>query len=210
MMEERRWTLGELGARVIASLATDYPGVTNRQARDLPNARAIRWYASLGLLDKPAAWQGRLALYGPRHLMQLVVIKRLQADGLSLLEVQQHLTGRTDAELAAIARVPDDVVAAQSEPYTAVVSPRPTRRGRAFWTDAPVEVPGASMPAPRASPIPQAVQGVVLDDGTTLTFPCPRPLAAEDLEALRAALEPVRDVLRARGLVPRLEEGETR
>src|SRR6266508_2593247 len=53
------WTLDELAARVAAALASaadagDYPGAPNGRVRDVPDRRAIRWYATVGLLDRPA------------------------------------------------------------------------------------------------------------------------------------------------------------
>ena len=67
-----------------------------------PDARTVRYYTTLGLLDRPG-YQGREARYGRRHLVQLVAIKALQAQGLSLSEVQQRLYGRGELELAALA-----------------------------------------------------------------------------------------------------------
>ena len=43
--------------------------------------------------------RGRTALYGPRHVLQLVAIKRLQAQGLSLAAVQERVVGLSDAAL---------------------------------------------------------------------------------------------------------------
>jgi MerR HTH family regulatory protein len=109
------WTLDELAARVAAALASaadagDYPGAPNGRVRDVPDRRAIRWYATVGLLDRPAGARGRTALYGPRHLQQLVAIKRRQAQGRSLAEIQAELLGATDATLRRVAQVPDAVV----------------------------------------------------------------------------------------------------
>jgi DNA-binding transcriptional MerR regulator len=105
-MEEPRWTLDELAERVDAALAVDYPGQSSGRVRDVPDRRAIRWYTTIGLVDRPAAHRGRTALYGPRHLLQLVAIKRLQARGLPLVAIQQELAGATDTQLARVARVP--------------------------------------------------------------------------------------------------------
>ena len=69
----------------------------------MPDTRTIRYYTTLGLIDRPAAMRGRTALYGHRHLMQLVAIKRLQAEGHALADVQVRLTGASDAALRAIA-----------------------------------------------------------------------------------------------------------
>jgi hypothetical protein len=50
-------------------------------------------------------------LYGPRHLLQLVAVKRLQARGLPLVSIQQELAGATDTQLARVARLPAGVAA---------------------------------------------------------------------------------------------------
>src|SRR6185437_9874632 len=97
------WTIDELGARTAEALAVDYEGPPNGRVRDVPDRRTIRYYTTLGLLDRPAEFRGRTAYYGRRHLLQLVAIKRLQARGRSLAEVQQQLLGATDAELARLA-----------------------------------------------------------------------------------------------------------
>ena len=75
------------------ALAVDYAGQASGRVRDVPDRRTIRYYTTLGLIDRPAAMRGRTALYGLRHLLQLAAIKRLQAHGLSLAEVQQRLVG---------------------------------------------------------------------------------------------------------------------
>ncbi|MGI5490744.1 helix-turn-helix domain-containing protein [Microtetraspora malaysiensis] len=91
------WTIGELAERAAALLgAGPRP---NGRVRDVPNARLIRWYATIGLLDPPLARRGRVALYGRRHLLQLVAIKRRQAEGLSIAEIQTELAGATDEML---------------------------------------------------------------------------------------------------------------
>ena len=88
------WTLDELVARVSDALgAADYPGAPNGRVREVPDRRAIRWYTTIGLLDRPAGMRGRTALYGPRHLAQLVAIKHRQAQGRSLAEIQAELVG---------------------------------------------------------------------------------------------------------------------
>ena len=105
-MEAPRWTLDELAERVDDALAVDYPGQPSGRVRDVPDRRAIRWYTTIGLIDRPVAHRGRTALYGPRHLLQLVAVKRLQAKGLPLVAIQQELAGATDTELGRVARLP--------------------------------------------------------------------------------------------------------
>ncbi len=81
-------------------LAVDYAGQANGRVREVPDQRTIRYYTTLGLIDRPAEMRGRTALYGVRHLLQLVAIKRLQTHGLSLAEIQTRVVGRTDAAAA--------------------------------------------------------------------------------------------------------------
>ncbi len=105
-MDEPRWTLDELAERVDVALAVDYAGPPSARVRAVPDRRAIRWYTTIGLIDRPVAHRGRTALYGPRHLLQLVAVKRLQARGLPLVAIQQELAGATDTQLARVARLP--------------------------------------------------------------------------------------------------------
>jgi len=110
-MQEPGWTLDELAERVETALTVDYRGQTSGRVRAVPDRRAIRWYTTIGLIDRPAAHRGRTALYGPRHLLQLVAVKRLQARGLPLVSIQQELAGATDTQLARVARLPAGVAA---------------------------------------------------------------------------------------------------
>jgi DNA-binding transcriptional MerR regulator len=105
-MEDPRWNLDELAERVDAALAVDYRGQPSGRVRAVPDRRAIRWYTTIGLIDRPVAYRGRTALYGPRHLLQLVAVKRLQAKGLPLVAIQQELAGATDTQLARVAHLP--------------------------------------------------------------------------------------------------------
>src|ERR1700722_19255742 len=101
---ETFWTIDELGERVALVLGgPGYEGVPSGRVRDVPDLRTIRYYTTLGLLDRPAAMRGRTALYGPRHVLQLVAIKRLQAQGLSLAAVQERVVGLSDKALRRLA-----------------------------------------------------------------------------------------------------------
>lgn len=91
------WTIGELAERAAGLLGAGPRH--NGRVRDVPNARLIRWYTTIGLLDPPLTRRGRVALYGRRHLLQLVAIKRRQAEGLSIAAIQAELAGATDGML---------------------------------------------------------------------------------------------------------------
>jgi DNA-binding transcriptional MerR regulator len=66
-----------------------------------PDGRTIRYYTTLGLLEKPTVIS-RQAFYGKRHVLQILAIKSLQGLSLPLGEIQARLYGKSDKELEAI------------------------------------------------------------------------------------------------------------
>ncbi|MBM3465297.1 MAG: MerR family transcriptional regulator [Armatimonadetes bacterium] len=66
-----------------------------------PDARTVRYYTTLGLIDRPTV-QGRQARYGERHVLQLLAVKALQGMSLPLADVQARLYGKSDQELEAL------------------------------------------------------------------------------------------------------------
>ncbi|HKT00704.1 MAG TPA: MerR family transcriptional regulator, partial [Rugosimonospora sp.] len=110
------WSLDELAERVAQALAADGVRAPNGRVRDVPDARAIRWYATIGLVDRPQVGRRRASRYGARHLLQVVAVKRRQAEGRSLAEIQAELVGATDATLRAVAQVPDALLAGVPPP----------------------------------------------------------------------------------------------
>lgn len=85
----------ELGGRGLLGAAPD------ARVSAAPDARTVRYYTTLGLIDRPRI-EGRQAHYGDRHLLQLLAIKALQAFELPLAQIQQRLYGRSDGELKAL------------------------------------------------------------------------------------------------------------
>ena len=76
--------------------------VADQRVQAAPDARTIRYYQTSGLLDRPSRYDGRTARYGQRHLLQLVAVRTLQSNGLSLAQVQTMLAGATTSELQQI------------------------------------------------------------------------------------------------------------
>lgn len=85
-----------------------------------PDARTVRYYTTLGLLDRPSIVD-RQARYGRRHVLQLLAIKALQGQGLPLAEVQSRLYGRSDGELEALLAAARGTLAARPAPVRAVL-----------------------------------------------------------------------------------------
>ncbi|MFI0416993.1 helix-turn-helix domain-containing protein [Spongiactinospora sp. 9N601] len=213
------WTLSELAERAAdtlrarsgnAAAAQTAAGGAGRAAqaangrvREVPGARLIRWYTTIGLVDPPLTRRGRIALYGRRHLLQLVAIKRLQADGLSIAEIQTRLAGATDAHLATVAQVPRPQADEPEGPSPRPAPPEPAKARSRFWAAPP-------FPAPAPSPTPpeldgQAagmVHGVRLAYGVTVLLDgAGRTPAPSDLAAITAAAAPLLAVLAERGLI---------
>ena len=72
------------------------------QAGERMTERNVRYYRMLGLVDAPLAGGG--IGYGQKHLLQLVAIRLLQAQGLPLNRIRDLLLGRTLDELREIER----------------------------------------------------------------------------------------------------------
>ena len=58
-----------------------------------PDSRGVRYYQAIGIIDRPLRYDGRRAIYGFRHLLQLLAVKRLQEEGRPLKLIQQSLSG---------------------------------------------------------------------------------------------------------------------
>ena len=58
---------------------------------DLP-PRTVRYYVQIGLVDRPEG-ETRAARYGPRHLEQLLLIRKWTAAGVSLERIRELLQG---------------------------------------------------------------------------------------------------------------------
>ena len=141
---DESWTLSELVAEVAARIAA-LPAPSNGQVRAVPDERTVRYYGTIGLLARPLAMRGRTALYGRRHLAQVVAIKRLQTMGQSLAEIQALWPTLDDTTLARMAGV---------ELQAAPAAPRSSGR-KDFWKRAPAdELPPALAPPSALAPEP--------------------------------------------------------
>jgi hypothetical protein len=143
------WTLPELVSEVAARIAA-LPAPKNGQVRAVPDDRTVRYYATIGLLDRPLAMRGRTALYGARHVAQVVAIKRLQTMGRSLAEIQALWPTLDDPTLARMSGVPVEALEPVSQaPVTP--STRGARRDD-FWKRDPA--PAASINPTPSGPMP--------------------------------------------------------
>ncbi|MDB4960233.1 MAG: hypothetical protein JWP01_232 [Myxococcales bacterium] len=205
--------MGELVDEVAARLAV-LPLQKNGQIRSVPDERTIRYYGSLGLLDRPAM-RGRTALYGLRHLAQVVAIKRLQQAGRSLAEIQAMWPQLTDETLGSLSGV--GLPAKGRAPARKEFWKRDSAARQAALADldgAPAPEPEIVAPAPRAAalPVPPAELRVQLAPNVFITIAMPEggtlALSHADIRALRAAAAPLVAELALRQLTPHAGEEE--
>jgi hypothetical protein len=198
------WPLDELVRRAADALAEGGVRAPNGRVTPLPDRRVVRWYTTIGLVDRPIAFRGRTALYGSRHLLQVVAVKRRQAQGRSLAEIQAELTGATDATLQRVAQlrpvaprpatVPDGQLGGEV-PEFAAGSTRAgsTEAGVAevgaarprFWADRSAATVDAAAPSPAAPPFipPPVVLPRVVPSYDSSTMDSVTPLYAIPLHA---------------------------
>ncbi len=183
---ESRWTLDELCEQAAQALARDAAAPLDGRVREVPDRRTLRYYTTLGLLDRPAEMRGRTAYYGRKHLWQLVAIKRLQAKGQTLVQIQQALIGLSEEELRRLAEMPEEPDSKRQQ--------RASDR-EAFWRSPPAAT--EAQPAEKKS----LLQGLRVSPGVVLMLETLRDMTDEDREALRLAAAPLLELLRMRGLI---------
>jgi DNA-binding transcriptional MerR regulator len=186
------WTISELSERVADALATsgELPG---GKARAVPDERAIRYYTTLGLIDR-ASLKGRTAYYGARHLAQLVAIKKMQADGASLADIQALLPAIDDARLTELTGV--------------TLAPRPAPAARQDFWRTPAVASATAEPEPGSDRTAHALQAsfaaehvLELAAGVRLAISASRVPTDADADAVRAAASAVLAELARRRLV---------
>lgn len=127
---------GAVLSKVEASIPDD-------RARLCPDKRTLRYYTTLGLLGAPLHFEGRRAIYGYRHLIQVLSIKLLQVKGYSLAKIQKTLPKATEEALEKAVRA--DVgggPAQKSKPQLRVLNTVELRPGLTLTID-PRQYPNA-------------------------------------------------------------------
>ena len=98
-LQERELSLSELVEAAGRLLLRLVPPPSDGRVAELPDARTVRYYQTIGLIDKPLRYEGRSAVYAYKHLLQILAVKRLQAHGLTLAQIQRTLAGATASQL---------------------------------------------------------------------------------------------------------------
>ena len=175
------WRIDELADRAAAVLDGKAAPAASARVTPIPDRRMLRYYTTLGLLDPPEM-SGRVAYYGRRHLLQVVAIKRLQAGGATLAQIQEALAGVTTATLERIADLPPEPAGPPA---------------RQFWRTAPAPAGGPPAAAAGAG----VVGAIRLAPGVTLVLDDAGPLDPHRANEIRAAAAGLLAHLHAAGLL---------
>jgi DNA-binding transcriptional MerR regulator len=192
------WPIAELVGYVETCLAEVPHASKNGQVRAVPDERTVRYYGTIGLLDKPNAMRGRTALYGRKHVAQILAIKRLQSDGRSLAEIQAVWPQLDDVTLSRM---------------SGVQFPPRAKSRKEFWKDEPKATNDATAPEATPSQPTQPVElRIELAPGVMLTVAVPDAgiaIAKADIDAIRAAAASVVTELAQRQLTMNAREEKT-
>ncbi len=204
-------TLDQLVAAVGERITAAGLAQANGQVSPFPDRRTLRYYTTIGLLDRPLAVRDRQALYGERHLLQALAVKRLQADGLALADIQARLSGLPAADVAAIAEGRDRsprfwaarAAARTASPATASPAMSDALTGN-IATNASEFAPVGPIPSPTSPPgspgSAQTMLAIPLASDISVLIPAGRILTPDELAAIRLAAGPLLDHLAAAGL----------
>ena len=89
--------LAEAAARILAESGAARQG--RGTVTDLPDERTVRYYLTEGLVPPAEEKQGTASVFEFRHLLQLLVVKKLQAEGLPIRAIRELVTGKTERQL---------------------------------------------------------------------------------------------------------------
>ena len=65
----------------------------------VPDERTIRYYMAEGLIGTPGEKQGTASLFGYLNLLQLLTVKKLQAEHLPIRKIRELVAGKSEQEL---------------------------------------------------------------------------------------------------------------
>lgn len=88
--------LANQAARILAEIGTTQDRGT---VSEMPDERTLRYYLAEGLLSPAADKRGTASVFGHVHLLQLLVVKKLQSEHLPIRKIKELVNGRTEREL---------------------------------------------------------------------------------------------------------------
>jgi len=86
----------QAGGRVLGEMDLEQARGT---VTSVPDERTIRYYMAEGLIQTPEEKQGTASVFGYLNLLQLVTVKKLQAEHLPIRKIRELVAGRSEQEL---------------------------------------------------------------------------------------------------------------
>jgi len=84
------------GEQVLAEMGLEQARGT---VTSVPDERTIRYYMTEGLIQTPEEKQGTASLFGYLNLLQLLTVKKLQAEHLPIRKIRELVAGKSEQEL---------------------------------------------------------------------------------------------------------------
>lgn len=85
-----------VGGRILAELQLEQQRGT---VTSVPDERTIRYYLAEGLIQTPEEKQGTASVFSYLHLLQLLTVKKLQAEHLPIRKIRELVAGKSEQEL---------------------------------------------------------------------------------------------------------------
>ncbi len=84
------------GEQILAEIGLEQARGT---VTSVPDERTIRYYMAEGLIQTPGEKQGTASLFSYLNLLQLLTVKKLQAEHLPIRKIRELVAGKSEQEL---------------------------------------------------------------------------------------------------------------
>lgn len=91
--------VAELAAQAAEILAEAGPVQERGTVSEVPDERTVRYYLTEGLISPAEEKQGTASVYGYLHLLQLLAVKKLQAERLPIRMIRELVGSRSERQL---------------------------------------------------------------------------------------------------------------
>ena len=85
-----------VGGQIVAELQLEQERGT---VTSVPDERTIRYYLAEGLIQTPEERQGTASVFSYLNLLQLLTVKKLQAEHLPIRKIRELVAGKSEQEL---------------------------------------------------------------------------------------------------------------
>ena len=125
----------------------------------VPDERTIRYYMAEGLVQTPEEKQGTASVFGYLNLLQLLTVKKLQAEHLPIRKIRELVAGRSEQELETLLGVGSPAEKNEAKRYLeSLLAPAP----------AAARPPKEAAAAPPQTAQPHSWQRVEIEPGLEL------------------------------------------